>query len=417
MPRCSRWVMRSASALCAGAVEHPQAPEPQDDDLDVADLGQLEQEALRGAEEQRAVEPVGDDVLLEQRVLERCVDGRRADRAGILAVEGGHRPQRQQRGERDADADRDDEVEHDGRGRSRSWPAAWRRCGSSAGCARPCRTRPSAPRSPSARRPARPAARAPARRERQHDGGEHQAVDDRRRARACAGSHVDRGTGDRAGRGHAADEGDRDVGERPARRARGRDRAARRRPCRRRPWPTAGSRSPPARPPRRPPRGSRRRARATGRGGRGWAGRRGCRRSAPRRGRPPGPGRSRRRRRAATPAARGACAARAPSARRRARPGPGRPSRRRPSRRRRGRPPLRCWPRPAWRRRGRRAPGLGPPHHGRQHVAAVEDRRERHRTGAGSGGSRPAGVGSQLARSSGRALVLQDDRRSSRRRR
>ena len=30
----------------------------------VADLGQLEQEALRGAEEERAVEAVGDDVLV-----------------------------------------------------------------------------------------------------------------------------------------------------------------------------------------------------------------------------------------------------------------------------------------------------------------------------------------------------------------
>jgi hypothetical protein len=60
--------------LGAGAVQHAEGAEPQDDDLDVADLGQLEQEALRGAEEQRAVQAVGDDVLVEQLVLERRVD-------------------------------------------------------------------------------------------------------------------------------------------------------------------------------------------------------------------------------------------------------------------------------------------------------------------------------------------------------
>ena len=54
-----------AEGLGAGGVEHLQLGEPQDDDAHVADRRQLGQEALGGAEEQGAVEPVDDDVLVE----------------------------------------------------------------------------------------------------------------------------------------------------------------------------------------------------------------------------------------------------------------------------------------------------------------------------------------------------------------
>ena len=55
--------------LGAGGVEHLELREPQDHHPDVGHGGELGEEPLRGAEEQGAVEPVGDDVLGEQRLL------------------------------------------------------------------------------------------------------------------------------------------------------------------------------------------------------------------------------------------------------------------------------------------------------------------------------------------------------------
>ena len=51
----------------AGGVDGRDARHAQDDDAHVGDLGDLEQELVRGAEEQRTVESVRDDVLVEQR--------------------------------------------------------------------------------------------------------------------------------------------------------------------------------------------------------------------------------------------------------------------------------------------------------------------------------------------------------------
>ena len=71
-----------AERLGAGGVEDLQVGQPQDHDPDVGDLGQVGEEALGGAEEQRAVDAVGDDVLAEQVVLLVGVDlgGRPASR-------------------------------------------------------------------------------------------------------------------------------------------------------------------------------------------------------------------------------------------------------------------------------------------------------------------------------------------------
>ena len=56
-----------------GRVESGDPGQPQDDHLDVCDLGQFEQEAVGGGEEQRTVDPVGHDVLSEQLALSPVV--------------------------------------------------------------------------------------------------------------------------------------------------------------------------------------------------------------------------------------------------------------------------------------------------------------------------------------------------------
>ena len=63
-----------AEGLRAGGVEDLEVGQPQDDHLDVADGGELGEEALGGAEEQRAVEAVDEDVVVEQPVLVVDVD-------------------------------------------------------------------------------------------------------------------------------------------------------------------------------------------------------------------------------------------------------------------------------------------------------------------------------------------------------
>ena len=53
----------------AGGVDDGHARHAQHDDPHVTHLGELEQEVVGGAEEDRAVDPVGDDVLVEQCLL------------------------------------------------------------------------------------------------------------------------------------------------------------------------------------------------------------------------------------------------------------------------------------------------------------------------------------------------------------
>ena len=74
---------------------------------------------MRRAEEQRTVEPVGDDVLRQQRLLFVARHLRRvtvARRDGLHHRGGtaGDVAQRETGRDRDTDLDRDDEVEHDG---------------------------------------------------------------------------------------------------------------------------------------------------------------------------------------------------------------------------------------------------------------------------------------------------------------
>ena len=62
--------------LGAGRVEHLEVGEAQDHDLHVGDCGQLGEESLRGAEEERAVDAIADDAVAQQRLLRqrrRCL--------------------------------------------------------------------------------------------------------------------------------------------------------------------------------------------------------------------------------------------------------------------------------------------------------------------------------------------------------
>ena len=80
---------RVAEHLRAGGVDGGDPRHPQDHHPHVGDLGQLEQEAVGGGEEQRAVEPVGDDVLGEQALLlGAVVAGLRAGPARSRAAAG-----------------------------------------------------------------------------------------------------------------------------------------------------------------------------------------------------------------------------------------------------------------------------------------------------------------------------------------
>ena len=63
----------------AGGVDGGDPRHPQDHDLDVTDLGELEEEVVGRVEEELPVDPVGDDVLVQQRLLLVGV---------VLAVEG-----------------------------------------------------------------------------------------------------------------------------------------------------------------------------------------------------------------------------------------------------------------------------------------------------------------------------------------
>ncbi len=63
-----------AQGLGTGGVEDLEIREPEDDHTDVPDRDEFGQEPLRRSEEERSVEPVGDDVVVEQSTLVVGVD-------------------------------------------------------------------------------------------------------------------------------------------------------------------------------------------------------------------------------------------------------------------------------------------------------------------------------------------------------
>ena len=234
------------------------------DDAHVADLGELEQGRVGPTEEQRALEPVGHDALVEQgalldAVVVLVVDVRRARRRSASASS-----------------------------RSAVVFASWRRATAPA-VTMPSTTavdeveaRPSRGRSGRARtrRPRDSRARGPQARhlDHPHRGGDEHAgergqrdpADDGRRAAstttqqhdrrarpppaasAAPRPDVDGGPRDRGRRRDAAEQRDGEVGQALAEQLAVGVVAARRRSSRRRRWPTAGSRARPGRPPRRP---------------------------------------------------------------------------------------------------------------------------------------------------------------------
>ena len=98
----------------AGGVHRRDARHAQDQHLDVRDVGEIGQEAVRGGEEQRALRAERDDVLAEQLVLLGGVIGVAFERDLLERRAAGDRAQRED--DRDADADRDGRHEIDGHG-------------------------------------------------------------------------------------------------------------------------------------------------------------------------------------------------------------------------------------------------------------------------------------------------------------
>jgi hypothetical protein len=86
----------------AGRVDRAHAGHPQDHHRQVRDLGEFEQEAGRRAEEQRAIEPVGDDVLVHEGAFLRAaltVERHLGVERLLLNPRGsGHCPQREHSG-------------------------------------------------------------------------------------------------------------------------------------------------------------------------------------------------------------------------------------------------------------------------------------------------------------------------------
>jgi hypothetical protein len=101
-----------AEGVSAGGIEDLDIGETKDNDVDVGNGGELGQEPLRGTEEQRSVETVGDDVLVEESSFVVLVDLRVGgfESRGIGA---GNGTQGEDRGDSDADLDGEDEIERD----------------------------------------------------------------------------------------------------------------------------------------------------------------------------------------------------------------------------------------------------------------------------------------------------------------
>ena len=104
-----------AQRLGAGGVEGLHVGESQDHHPHVGDGGELGEEALGGAEEQRSVDAVDDDVVAQQpgllAAVHQLVAGQRLTLR--LAVDRDV-PQSQERRDGDADLHGDDQIEGDG---------------------------------------------------------------------------------------------------------------------------------------------------------------------------------------------------------------------------------------------------------------------------------------------------------------
>ena len=202
-----------AQRLGAGGVERLHLGEAQDHHPHVADRGELGEEALRGAEEQRPVDAVDDDVLGKQPGLvgavEQFVGGQRL--ALCLAVQR-DLPQRQQGGDGDADLDGDDEIERDrgDRGSHEHQRIRARRAGHGPDVVHldhaTCRDHQDA--GERGERDLRHQATGEEHHEHEHDG-----VAGGGDPGASAGPHVDGGAGDRPGRWHPPEQRRSEVGE------------------------------------------------------------------------------------------------------------------------------------------------------------------------------------------------------------
>ena len=199
-----------AHRLGAGGVEHLQIGEAQDHHLDVADRRELVQVLLDGAEEQRPVQAVRHDLVVQQ--LGCDVDLDQWERVGDRHRRDRQVPQRQDRSRGHADLDGEDQVEGDGDERGDHEDE---RVGARGPRHRPDVVDVDHPHGGHHQH-------AGERGERdvgnelgagEHDAEQHDRVDDRRQAGGRAGLHVHGRTGDRTGGRHPTEQRRHDVGE------------------------------------------------------------------------------------------------------------------------------------------------------------------------------------------------------------
>ena len=117
MWRCSSRLMVSASTCAPVASMAVTRDMRRIDDADARHVGELEEEVVGGGEEERSVEPVGHDVVVQERQL--LVDVVRLVERHLLEVGRACRlAQGEEPGHDQADQDGGDQVEGDGGGRS-----------------------------------------------------------------------------------------------------------------------------------------------------------------------------------------------------------------------------------------------------------------------------------------------------------
>jgi len=198
----------------AGGVEAADPCHPQDHHAHVGHVWELDEEALGGGEEERAVDPEGDDVVLEQGSLLRGVVAEvvRPQRDLLHAHAARHRPQREHGGDRDADADGGDEVEGDrhhegGRQHDRVGAGGPSECEQRGHLDHPHRRGEQDPRQGRERDAAHE------RGEGGDDHEQHHRVGEGRELGAGAAAHIDRGPGDGRGGRHPAEDRRGQVGQ------------------------------------------------------------------------------------------------------------------------------------------------------------------------------------------------------------
>ena len=222
-PRASSDADRVGEHRRTRRVERRDVRHPQDRDPDVADLGELEQGRVRAAEEQRALEAEGDDVLVEQGALLGAVVGgvdvvaplaHRRPSEVLLAQHGraGELAQGQTPGGHDAEDDRGGQVEHDGgeegQGKDEAVAAGGPDEGPQARHLDHAHGRRDEDAGECGQRDPRDDVG-----EGEHDDEQHHGVHDRGQPRARAGADVDGGARDRRGRRDAAEQRRHEVGQ------------------------------------------------------------------------------------------------------------------------------------------------------------------------------------------------------------